>query len=219
MMYSRFQFWKEKGFSPKVIYDVGAHRGSWTRETKNIFSDASFHLFEGCSDNNAYNTEPSYHNILLGKEEKIVDFHCVDPGYVYGNTGNSTYLELTDSFTGDNYRTIQQQMYTLDEYVTSKSIPYPDFIKVDVQGAELDVLEGGQSCLNHSTFVLLEVSLHRYNVGAPLFAEVVRYMDEHGFEAIDILEMHNICWYTAGQVDILFAKKGSGFRVESFRTS
>jgi len=218
-MYSRLQFWKDKGFSPKVIYDIGAHQGSWTRETKKIFTDASFHLFEGCSDNNSHNTELSYHNILLGKEEALVDFHCVDPGFVYGNTGNSIYLELTDAFIGDNYRTIKQQMYKLDDYITKNGIPSPDFIKVDVQGAELDVLDGGRECLKNSTFVLLEVSLHRYNVGAPLFAEVVRYMDEHGFEAVDILELHNIDWYTSGQIDILFAKKGSGFRLESFRSA
>ena len=218
MMYSKFQFWKDKGFSPKIIYDIGAHHGNWTRETRNIFPDASFHLFEGCSDNNSRNTEPSYHNILLGKEESVVDFHCVNPDYKYGNTGNSIYLELTDNFVGSNCSTRRQQITMLDNYVVHHGIPPPDFMKIDVQGAELDVLEGAKECLNHATMVLLEVSLHRYNAGAPLFAEVVRYMDDHGFEAIDILEMHNIYGYSSLQLDILFAKKGSGFRVESFRT-
>ena len=218
MMYSKFKVWKDRGFSPKNIYDIGAHHGNWTRETRNIFPDASFHLFEGCSDNNSRNTEASYHNVLLGKEESVVDFHCVGADYIYGNTGNSIYVELTDNYVGSNYTTRRHPITMLDKYVSSNGIPYPDFIKIDVQGAELDVLEGGKECLKHATMVLLEVSLHRYNAGAPLFAEVVRYMDDHGFEAIDILEMHNIYGYSSLQVDILFAKKGSGFRVESFRT-
>ena len=47
-----FQNWslhkiKENGFSPKVIYDIGAYSGMWTKEMLSIFPEASFYMFEG----------------------------------------------------------------------------------------------------------------------------------------------------------------------------
>jgi hypothetical protein len=103
----------------------------------------------------------------------------------------------------------------LDSYIEEYSIPLPDFIKIDVQGAELDVLEGGQKCLENATMVLLEVSIHRYNEKSPLFAEVIDYMNKHNFQVVDIIENHIINGYLA-QVDLLFAKSGSGYLLNSF---
>jgi FkbM family methyltransferase len=212
---SKFNFWKEKGFCPNIIYDIGANIGDWTREMQSVFSTSTYYLFEGCSDNNIYHNS-NYHNVLLGKDEKEVDFYCVKPDRGFFNTGNSIYLELTDVFKGDNFYTIKQNTHKLDTYISEHNIPYPDFIKIDVQGAELDILEGGLNCLKNAKMVLLEVSIHRYNAGAPLFSDVIKYMDVHDFETIDIIDTHIINGYTA-QLDILFAKKGSGYRIETFK--
>jgi len=215
-MIDRFCFWKCNEFNPKVVYDIGSNRGEWTYAIQSVFTNAAFYLFEGCSDNNKYNTRvQNYHNVLLGSERKEVDFYCVKEDIGYTNTGNSMYLELSDVFSKDNFYSIKQKVIPLDEYIESHNIPYPDLIKIDVQGAELDVLEGGRKCLEHSTMVLLEVSIHRYNKNAPLMAEVIQYMDTHNFEPVDILETHMIKGYTA-QIDILFAKKHSGYRIDSF---
>ena len=215
-MIDRFCFWKSHDFNPKVIYDIGANKGEWTSAIKPVFDDATFYLFEGCSDNNKYNiNNPNYYNVLLGRETKDVDFYCLKEGIGYSNTGNSIYLELSNVFSGNNFYSVKQKIVPLDEYIKTQNIPYPDLIKIDVQGAELDVLEGGQKCLEHSTMVLLEVSIHRYNKDAPLMADVIKYMDAHDFEPVDILETHMIKGYTA-QIDILFTKKKSGYRLESF---
>ena len=34
------------GFAPKVIYDIGAFYGYWTKATRKIFPDAHYVLFE-----------------------------------------------------------------------------------------------------------------------------------------------------------------------------
>lgn len=212
-MLQKFIFWYNRGFNPKIIYDIGANHGDWTREMKNLYTESTYHLFEAFEENNKYNTEPSYHNVLLSKEDnKIVDFYCIKDGF---NTGNSMYLELSHAFDPNNYYTIMKKTRTLDSYIQEKNIPFPDFIKIDVQGAELDVLEGGQKSLENATMVLLEVSIHRYNKGSPLLADVVEYMNKHNFQVIDIIENHIIHGYLA-QVDLLFAKKTSGYLCESF---
>jgi hypothetical protein len=63
-----------------------------------------------------------------------------------------------------------------------------DWIKADVQGAELDVLEGGEQTLQYAMVVELELSTMRYNQGAPLAGEVIRWMWESGFELFDLTE-------------------------------
>jgi len=212
-MLEKFIFWYNHGFNPKIIYDIGANHGDWTREMKKLYSESSYHLFEAFEENNKYNTEASYHNVLLSKEDnKIVDFHCIKEGF---NTGNSMYLELSGAFNPNNYYTIQKKTRTLDSYIEENNIPLPDFIKIDVQGAELDVLDGGKNCLENSTMVLLEVSIHQYNKDSPLFADVIHYMNKHNFVVIDMIENHIINGYLA-QVDLLFAKKDSNYLCKYF---
>ena len=208
---ARYSFWKSKGFNPKVIYDIGANHGLWTKNMRSVFSDSKYYLFEGCDETAQYNTEENYYTVLLGNTEDVVDFYCISPGNC--NTGNSIYRELTNGF--ENVKGTKTQLRRLDSYVLENNIPYPDFIKIDVQGAELDVLKGARECLNRATMIHLEVSLHRYNLGAPLFGEVVSYMNSNGFEGIDIVEYHHLKGYLI-QVDILFAKTGSGYRLDTF---
>lgn len=56
-----------------------------------------------------------------------------------------------------------------------------DFLKVDVQGAELDVLKGASRTLGHAAVVELEVEFVPLYEGQPLFAEIDSYMRSQGF--------------------------------------
>lgn len=86
-------------------------------------------------------------------------------------------------------------------------------IKVDVQGAELDVLEGAQQALSEAEVIVLEVSLFEFMKGAPQFFDVVSYMKKHGFVAYDIIHGWNRPLDNAlGQVDIFFVKENGMFR-------
>ncbi len=61
----------------------------------------------------------------------------------------------------------------------------PFLLKLDVQGFELQVLSGGTETLRRSGAVIMEASLLPYNEGAPLFADVVAYMQEQSFVVFD----------------------------------
>ena len=50
---------------------------------------------------------------------------------------------------------------------------YKYLIKVDVQGAELDVLRGAIETLNETELVILEVSMFEFMVNLPQFYDVV----------------------------------------------
>jgi hypothetical protein len=55
---------------------------------------------------------------------------------------------------------------------------------MDVQGAEIDVLKGANMCLEHCSDVILEAQHKTYNEGAPQVEDVLKYMDEIGFELV-----------------------------------
>ena len=57
-----------------------------------------------------------------------------------------------------------------------------DYIKIDVQGAELLVLGGASETLTKATFVQLEVSVVEYNQGGPCWlVEMDDVLRKHGF--------------------------------------
>ena len=73
-------------------------------------------------------------------------------------------------------RTDQVEARTLDSFELK-----PDFIKVDVQGAELDVLRGAEKSIEECTGVEAEVSYQQGYEGQPLFDDITHFMNSRGF--------------------------------------
>ena len=99
------------------------------------------------------------------------------------------------------------QAKSLDTCLSGKK---PDFLKLDVQGFEIEVMKGATNVLTQVAAVLLELSLIEINKGAPLFTEVVAFLDERGFAPLDILEIHRRPLDMAtDQIDFIFVRKES----------
>lgn len=74
---------------------------------------------------------------------------------------------------------------TLDEALTSHDIS-PDFLKIDTQGTELEILQGGVKSIESTVCVELEVEFIELYTGQPRFAEVDQFMRHHGFFLCDL---------------------------------
>lgn len=61
-----------------------------------------------------------------------------------------------------------------------------DYLKIDVQGGELDVLKGAQRTLEDVIVVHCEMEFAPVYRGQPLFAEIDIYLRSAGFELIDL---------------------------------
>ncbi|MEY3868068.1 MAG: hypothetical protein RLZZ338_1959 [Cyanobacteriota bacterium] len=77
---------------------------------------------------------------------------------------------------------VEIETTTLDEFCQSEKIDEIDFLQIDVQGAELNVLEGASHILEKSVLALqIEVWFSDIYINQPLFAEVDQYIRKQGF--------------------------------------
>src|SRR5262249_33713843 len=200
--------------APAVIYDIGAYRGGWTRLAAEVFPEAQFVLFEANRDHaDALAASGRRHGIVaLGdKDGGTRAFHFPRTGDV---TGASLYVENTTHYAGQNLQVREVETVRLDTAVARENLPAPDLIKVDVQGAELEVLAGASETLRQANALIVEVSLVDYNKGGPLAAAVIAAVDRLGFRCADLCEVHRGAGDFVLQLDILcvrpplFAKYG-----------
>jgi FkbM family methyltransferase len=173
------------GTSPKVIYDIGSSVLHWTDKAKQIWPSSEFFLLEAMSEVEPIYKESGhrYHlGVLSDKDGKIVEFYqnLEHPG------GNSYYRENPEhspaapTLFSDGHKVIKKTS-TLDSIRTTNGWPYPDMIKIDVQGAELDVLAGARDTLSHCKDVIIEIQNVEYNIGGAERQKVIDFMTEMGF--------------------------------------
>jgi hypothetical protein len=74
---------------------------------------------------------------------------------------------------------------TLDSAI--ESAVKPDFLKLDTQGSELDILQGAHRTLQHCLGVEAEVEFREIYESQPLFGDLAKYLQSNGFEFIDFV--------------------------------
>lgn len=189
-----------------TIYDIGAHKGHWALEMRKQFPQAHFELFEANADNADWlaKTGLSYHLGPLAKEA------CEVPFYATGGTGDSLYRENSSTYEAVQPRMIKAQR--LDDIVGNSRLAVPDLIKIDTQGGELDILEGGLQTLAGTRMVYTECPVLAYNIGAPGFERYVSFFADAGFLPHRLGEIHDNKGVLV-QVDILFVRRDLVFRL------
>jgi FkbM family methyltransferase len=200
---------KHLGFNPKFCLDIGAYEGHWAVDFKHIFPDSAILMIEGQTEKEPalVKVKQSYQDVdyriaLLGAKEAAVTFNKYE-------TASSVLAEHHET----NAKTEKRNLTTLDSLVAQSPFNKPDFIKIDTQGYELEILKGGEKTLSSAEFVLLEVSFLDIYKNAPLVADVLNFMEEKGFIVYDICTLMNRPLDgVLFQSDFLFVKKGSSFR-------
>jgi FkbM family methyltransferase len=183
---------------PVVIADVGARWGH--NEEWKVFKDClRVYCFEPDADecrklNAGAPSGVTYLPIALGKDSgKATLFETK----LNASTGlYPTNMEFFSRLlNGDNGKIVAQHeinVMTLDEAVGRFNIPSLDFLKLDVEGAELDVLQGGGACVRSPSLlgILTEFRFHEEINGCPVFWQLDAYVRRLGFRLFDMQYSH-----------------------------
>jgi FkbM family methyltransferase len=192
---------KNNNFEIKTVYDIGACKGKWSADIQSsVLPDSAFFLFEA---NPAYdtilkNTGFAYFNTVLSNPgREFVNF------YNGTDTGDSYYKETTKIY--DQTTSVSLPCTTLDNLINTHSLPVPDFIKIDTQGSELDILSGAGSIINDVKIVYCECPIVQYNLGSPNIQEYLDFFKNLNFVPVTILENHYMENILV-QIDIMFMR-------------
>jgi FkbM family methyltransferase len=202
----RLSHLKQRGWWPMQILDVGAHKGDWARVCQSVFPGTDIFMVEADArhERDLRATGFPYHVGVVGGAAGEVDFHTLPELSL--TQGASIYRENTVIYD-EIGTTITLPVLPLDDVVAGLGCDAISFLKMDVQGAEMDVLRGASRLLTSHPidFILAELSLVRYNEGAPLAHEVIAYVSSLGFGVHDVFELHYFEDQLI-QMDVLFAR-------------
>lgn len=127
------------GFHPKHILDCGANDGAWSANMRTHFPTSKYLMIEGDSihadELKATSIYTFYEIAVLSDTEKNVTFHSVQ-------SKDGTENSILSKSNGMPSAIMKLKATTIDVIVKKFDFAPVQFIKLDVQGSELDALRG-----------------------------------------------------------------------------
>lgn len=150
--------WVVKNVLPKLqlgdrpsFMDVGANAGEYSELLLASFANASVHAFEPhpqtfvtLSQNVGGRVQ--CHPLALGAQKGA--FHLYDRGGDDGGIRASLAKEALERVQSKPLTAYSVTVSTIDDFVKQHSISLIDFIKIDTEGFEMDVLKGARDTLS-----------------------------------------------------------------------
>lgn len=174
-----------KKFNVGTIVDIGANQGHVTLSLASLCPHADIYAFEPIKNE---------YNLIKQKTKHLPDVTVVNaalsnkngkiPFFINRFSPSSSILPLsslgkiiTPSFT----KKVIVPAVTLDTYFKNKKLKRPIFIKIDVQGAENIVFEGGKNFLKKTSVIHVETGFETVYKNQSLFGDLYQMLTHFGF--------------------------------------
>lgn len=194
-----------------LLIDVGANDGYWAEKFLNFFPNTHAYCFEPVST-----TFDKLARRFANRAKVSVFNVAVSDATGFGtiqvaSTSTMSTLHAYEGVRADSSTQIlrQERVTTapLDQFSFSAE-PGVRFLKVDVQGHELEVLRGATNVLEACDLVQLELSItSEYADKAPAFPHAVEILLKHGFYPVVFEEFGRLNGPYAMERDILFVRR------------
>jgi FkbM family methyltransferase len=200
---------KDIGFTPKHIIDVGTNHGTWTRETLKYFPDSYYTLIEPQSwlqesfqDVLVNNEKIKYYPVGVGAQEGTFKFTIVQRD----DSCSFRYTETEAKEAG--FEQVDIPVKTLNTIVSKCDFPFPDMVKIDAEGLDIDVLKGANNLFGKTEIFLVEAAVVNKNLSNSC-SEVVKFMEFNNYKLFDITDLNRpfkpqVLWL----VELVFIKRG-----------
>lgn len=178
------------GLEIKSILDIGANEGQFANTIRSIFPAANIYSFEPLPD--AYeklrmlcleDSRLRAFNLALGNDSGIKQM------FKSSFSPSSSMLPMLDlhkkEWPDSSSNTIVEiNSITLDDWIEDFDEIFNDdfLVKLDVQGYELLVIQGGINTIKQAKIVLIEVCFYEFYENQPLFDDVYNCLRKLGFE-------------------------------------
>lgn len=194
----------------RSVLDIGANRGRHTRMYRRKFPAATIYAVEPVPHLAAGITKWAESqrgrvevlNLALANQAGETAF------YVHRETSIWSTLQIPDGEPSEHYQKISVKVDTLDNIANRLALDEEIVVKVDTEGADLQVLEGGRQTLARTSAIIIEAVFFptRYGDNAPVFEEIVETMVE-----LDFAYRGNVrcCWNqgVCNAADALFVRR------------
>jgi len=154
---------RESQHSDFTVFDIGANVGWYSLNIAKFFPEIKIHAFEPIPQTYGYLKDNimlnglkniTTNNFGLSNEDKDVLFYYYKEG-----SGNASLANLSNI---DGTEGIHSKVYKLDNYIKNNNLR-ADFIKCDVEGAELFVFEGALETLNKYKPIIFTEILRKWS--------------------------------------------------------
>lgn len=168
-----------------VIVDVGANRGQWTVRAHQFLSPSALHCFEPFPDTYSILkdrlsdlSEVIVYNVALSDETGFKDF------YVTVSDLCSSLMQPLEEMKEYYGEVIENREVTKVNVVRLDDIELPekiDLVKIDVQGAEISVINGALEILRKTKIVIIEANFKPHYQGGSTFFDIHKKLTSIGF--------------------------------------
>jgi len=196
--------------NPQTVIDVGANKGQFSLAVRYLYPSAKIHAFEPLRAERAvYKSVVSgpaqIHPVALGAKKGSADF------FITVNADSSSLLPPARNQT-EAYGTLLStktsvSVERLSDALSSEELIGPVLLKMDVQGAELQVLEGAEEVLPLIDALYSEVSFVQLYMGQPTASAIISFLERRGFILRGCFNTSFTSRFGPTQSDILFLRR------------
>jgi len=206
--------YRHPNYNMEIIIDVGSNIGQSQNHFAKNLPGAQIHCIEPVRETydllkiNVIGSNTKCHNIAFGERPDEIEIKInTDSPYSVTNT-----LSQEIDSTVDNFRLEKIQVDTLNNWTRTNNINHINYLKIDTEGYDLNVLKGADELLKEKSidFIQVEVGMNPFNTFHVGYNDIVDYLEEREYYIYGIYnQIHdfNIDMSILRRCDIVFISK------------